>query len=442
MKYLSTYQGLLMFGLIYLTACSTPSLNVDTVTPVFSHPTTPNNEEHGETNQTSGSRLSITVTASPIIMTPDESITVPPDLKLQKECPAMVLPQTLPLWSNGSILFSSDSPGIWAIPTNSLTPTLVYDQASWAILSDDGTKLLRFEQNELGSVEGYSIIYDIINEEEIRTPRQANWFILWDWLPDGRLKYLISQERTFGFGEKRQFALVDPLTGESESFLEELALPGYQFYEEPFYTGVASVDPTGKFVLYTIKGEQGTADVALLERETGRLIWQQEGVLGTHGYPYPEPVWRSINHYVLFSMPVSNGSESFYKIFSLSYDGQLEHLPPQPFPLLDQDWQLNYLNRSPDGRYINYGLSLLNGEQSNFIVDTITHQVGEVCDLGVNFLNGEWISENHFLYLVKREDGGKALRVLDVPTWTAQEIITTNPESALAIIGWTPIEFP
>lgn len=442
MKYLSTYQGLLMFGLIYLTACSTPSLNVDTVTPVFSRPTTPNNEEHGETNQTSGSSLSITVTASPIIMTPDESLTVPPDLKLQKECPAMVLPQTLPLWSNGSLLFSSESPGIWAISANSLTPTLVYDQASWAILSDDGTKLLRFEQNELGSVEGYSIIYDLINKEEIRTPRQANWFILWDWLQDGRLKYLISQERTFGFGEKRQFALVDPLTGESESFLEELALPGYQFYEEPFYTGIASVDPTGKFVLYTVKGEQGTADVALLERETGRLIWQQEGVLGTHGYPYPEPVWRSINHYVLFSMPVSNGSESFYKIFSLSYEGQLEHLPPQPFPLLDQNWQLNYLSRSPDGRYINYGLLLLNGEQSNFIVDTITYQVGEVCDLDVNFLNGEWISENQFLYLVKREDGGKALRVLDVPTWTAQEIITTNPESALAIIGWTPIEFP
>lgn len=362
-----------------------------------------------------------------------------PSWKLRSECPSLTDLDSMPLWSQGSILFKGEELGIWAIPASNPMPMLAYNQDSWVILSDDGTKLLRFEQNELGSVEGFSVLYDLISQEEIRTRRLANWFVLWDWLPDGRLKYLVERERTFGFGELREFALVNPITGESETVVEELDLPGYQFYEEPFYTGIASVDPTGQLVLYTVQGERGTADVALLNRQAGVFIWQQEGVLGTHGYPHPEPEWAADGSSVLFSMRVSEESLSFYKLFILDRSGQVEKLPLQPFPLLDQDWQLGDLSRSPNEQYIYYNVWQSGGKGPAFIVDTNSIEVGEVCGSGTTFLDGEWLSEGHFLYRV-RQDGGYSLRVLDVANWTAQELAKAGPDAVIFSIGWTPVE--
>lgn len=427
MKYLKTYTWFFILITVYLSSCSSSLPETAPKLTATEPPPTSAIEALQDTP-------AITTTAVPDTIPSSVS-----DITATRKCPMVIPIGTSPLWSKGSVLFQRDTSGIWAISAKDTTPVLVHED-SWLILSDDGTSLMRFEQDELGSIEGDLIIYDLISGEEIRTRRQADWFILWDWLSDGRIKFLVSLERTFSVGEKREFALVNPNTDQYEIIVEYLDLPGYQFYEEPFYTGIASKDPSDQFVLYTMQGEQGTADVILRDRQTDSIIWRQEGTLGTHGYPHPVPKWSGDR--ILFSMHVSEANNEFYKIFSLTIDGQLEQLPPQPFPLLDQDWQLGYLDRSPNERYIYYNVWQLNQEGPGFIVDTVTSETSEICDPSTTFLGGQWISESQFLYRIRKEDGRKSLRVLDIPSWTTQELVEVGLDSGLTDIGWTPVEFP
>jgi hypothetical protein len=76
-----------------------------------------------------------------------------------------------------------------------------------------------------------------------------------------------------------------------------------------------------------------------------------------------------------------------------------------------------------------------------FIIDTETSEVGEICDPGTTFLEGEWMPDNYFVYRVMQQDGGQSLRVLDVAHWTMQVLAESDPETGFAIFGWTPVEF-
>ena len=71
------------------------------------------------------------------------------------------------------------------------------------------------------------------------------------------------------------------------------------------------------------------------------------------------------------------------------------------------------------------------------IVDLVTLEAREMCDPGTTFVDGEWISENQFVYRVAM-DGMMSLRLLDVPSWTTQNLVDSEPDE----LSWTYIENP
>lgn len=449
MRPLTTYKYFLVVLFFFFSACSSQS--------------TTNNSELIESRSAPPSETTLVPTTIIPTITADLNETLQPmstnesEIVLRNECPVSAKSDASPLWSSGSILFASgqvdnsfhvlfgaEHANILAVSANGPDLKLAYEipagQGFRVIISDDGTKLLRFEQPDPESLEKYPVIYDLVSQEE-KHGIQTSSLNVYDWLPDGRVKYLVDFERIFGVEERYEFLTIDPMTQNSEMTVEELELPGYQFYEEPFYTGIASIDPTSQLVLYTLISDQGTADVALRNRETESIIWQQRGVFSTHGYPYPNPDWDVNGSRVLFSMPVSEAGHDYFKFFSLTRDGQVEQLPSQPFPFADEQ-PVRELSRSPSGRYIFYSLRQSPVTGSGFIVDTLTSRIGEICDPETTFLDGEWVTENQFVYRVLLEEGGQSLRVLDIPTWTMQELANSSANTGFAIFGWTPIEFP
>ncbi len=367
------------------------------------------------------------------------------ETSILSNCPSLLLLNDRPILSKGSILFNGDKPGIWAIPAHSSTPVLVYEPTSWAVLSDDGKKILYFEQkevgSEVGSVEGYSIIYDLINKDEVTTLRQADWYDLWDWLPEGQIKYLISLERNLNEGEKRKYALVDLNTEQVQIFEDVIDLPGYQYFEEPFYVGLASTDPKERFVLYSSSNDQGGTSVVLKDRFSGAIIWQHDGIGETPANVFPKPKWSNDGAQVLFSMPVSETVGEFDRIFRLTTDGDVEPLPAQPYPLLDENWPIGHLEPSPNDKYIHYSVWQSNWMGPGFIIDTINDTIAEICAPKSTFVNGRWISEEQFVYVMQLENGKQSLRILDTQTWRTQVLIETISDKEIAIFGWTPVEF-
>lgn len=371
----------------------------------------------------------------------------------------LIDPHQQPLWPNGSILFESDD-SVWAISTNSLTPQRVFSIESKEgffepYIENGASKLLITDF--LRAEGNFYIVYDLVNQSQINIPiESAAPPIPLDgqhvtWLPDNRAKFLINLERIDGVGEIRTFQIVDLTTRQIETVTEELNLPGYGFYRNAMYFGFASVDPTNQVILYTTMGESDSSGLTLILRqlESGNLLWKQESAFWAT-WPIPDVHWDKDGSRFLFSSEL-NGYAQPFGFLSVQSTGEIELLPPQPFPLTDQWYQINSISRSPEGRFIYYHLGALPAQGfetgPGIIIDTVTLQAGIICeantDAGSEFYGGKWISENLFLYRVKTNDSYMSLRLLDVSTWGTQ-ILTdiVAKEFYDNAYGWTPVVLP
>lgn len=382
--------------------------------------------------------------------TPPAETPIPQPPTQLRDCPTVLPADAPPLLSGGSLLYitgQTDETNLYffamkehsdvlAFSADSLIPAPIYTIPSNLIrvtISPDGTKLLRFESAEERPDDYlyHAVVFDLITKEEIYSD-QPQPYISGNWLPDGRIESesFMSLERQMGVGEHHEFFVLDMTTQVTETISLDLDLPHYDYFEEPFY-GIASVDPSGQRVLYTIGGY----DVVLRDLISGTNIWYYEGVYGL--YPFPE--WSNDGEKVLFSIPIEENNQHYYKIFRLTREGKEESLPLQPYPGLNEE-EVRYLNFPLDEQYIHYALQESFMKGAGFILDVSNTWIGEICSGQGEFIEGEWVAEDQFVYTVLLEGGGQSLHLLDVPTWTSQTLAEVPPGEGFVVYGWTPLE--
>ncbi len=378
---------------------------------------------------------------------------------LINQCPKTIDTSENKLWAEGSILFSTgqltdghadafkpQEPGIWMISANQMEPKLAYEipdsSSSWALLSNDGNTLLYVDNGNpyLGEAlpQPKVTLYDLESQTEIWSINIPARALNYEWSVDGLIRFLIHEERLWEIGIRRTYFLIDPKTGQSQNQMQELSLPGFQFNNETRPHGYASISPSGEFALYSSTAESGV-DIRLLNIMTGETLWKQNA----QALPGPlQPEWAKDSGSVLFYFHDLIGEDSYVKILRLDTNGQLEELPSQPYPQLYPSTFIDLLTASPDKRYIIYKAGWQ--DPKGYAVDTATGQIREICEAGTTFVDGQWFTENLFVYRVLMEKDGElahSLRVLDVSSWNNQIIFEAEPGYGINIFGWTPIEF-
>lgn len=426
-----------------------PTATIEIVTDVPSPTVVPTSTSLPATpTVATGRETAVTPTTSPT-ETP-----IPQPATQMKGCPTVLPADVPPLLSSGSLLYitgQTDESNLFffvlkehsevlALSANSLAPVPVYTIPSSnpvrVSISPDGSKLLRFEwAEESGS---YVVVYDLISREEIYFDEPLPQFS-GNWLSETRIEQSMNwplprQEEAHHF----EFAFFDMDTKSTELLEFDLHLPNYLYYEEPAYEGIASIDPTRQLILYSVFGEGVTSDVVLRDITNEVDIWYQKGSFGV-GYLYPFPQWAEDGSKVVFSMPVTEDQLSYDRIFVLTRNGAEIKLPVQPYPGLDQTY-VRYLNFPSTQNYIHYALREFLMIGSGYIVDIHESWVGEICSGSGDFIQGQWVADDQFVYTVYLEGGGQSLHLLDVPTWTSQKLAQLPPGEGFVVYGWTPLE--
>lgn len=397
-------------------------------------------------------------------VTPTPTPVPAPEVTLKAGCPTLVDSSETAIWTQGSILFNwgrihdrfsadyvtIEQPGIWAISASGLTPVLFYEPAGAVRISPDGFTLLSLEVDSTDS--RYLVFHDLLSGDFARVPVPAEVYLP-SWLPDGRVSIGYLVEMKLGEGEVWEEFVIDPDSQAVERRLWDLHLPDYEFFEydaeRGIPTGFVAIDSTYQRILYTA-GDGRDHEVRLLDLETGKTLWQ--GSASSLENTVPE--WSADGRSVLFTIgePIPGTSFAWSKLISLTRDGIEEELPPQPFPGAES--YIANVSRSPDGRFIFYSLySYKTSRLHGYVVDTLTWEAGDVCDPdhelfgSVPYDNVEvnWLPEGQLVYRVLVEKDGQvahSLRVLDIPSWTAQVVFEADPGYGVNVFGWTPIEFP
>jgi len=237
---------------------------------------------------------------------------------------------------------------------------------------------------------------------------------------------------------------------------QELTLPDYAFYDgdidKGLFYGYRSLDPHEQVILYTAQNEGDTNfEVRLLDLQNGEILWRGE----TQHLNDTFPQWSVDGSKVLFNVSDPQG---WTKIISLTRDGQVEELPSQPFPFVEEG-QLSGYSRSPDGRYLFYtaaetDLQTFTFKIRAFVIDIATWQVSEICDPDGSFVSSIpsrgatddlWLPNGQFVYRVWHEDEGilcHSLHLLDIPSWTTYPLFEAEPGYGISILNWTQTEFP
>jgi hypothetical protein len=220
----------------------------------------------------------------------------------QPACPARLSPASLSLLHEGSILFSyqgvGTSSGIWAISAHNTVPTLVSESLSdyviGSVLSPDGVRLAYIDYTS----EPYMVIlYDLRTGQSINIPKQEDWRVIREWLPDGRLKILTDLEEVEMVGIKYQYDIFDPVTESTVEITEVYELPEFQFIPHRWWSGFASIDPSRALVLYTAYVNNLT-DIVLRDASTNEDIWRFTGSYFMSNLPIAS--WSSDGRMVAF----------------------------------------------------------------------------------------------------------------------------------------------
>ena len=327
-------------------------------------------------------------------------------------------------------------------------------------ISLDGKILLNTIRNAETSIQE-AIFYNMYSGEEIHMPL-PNKYRFQGWLPDGRVKYGNVVERKEDTGEIRETLTLDPITQQTEESVNDLVLSDFAFNDseiEQFglFYGYEAIDPMEQLILYSAQSEnEGDYEIRLHDLQTGKTIWYHESKHLSSSVPQ----WSMNSDRVLFnaSIPIANSHDVWWKIISLTRDGQAEELPSQPFPIITKG-ELNHYSRSLDGRYLFYTALVIDVKNIStinraFIVDTISGEVGEICDPDSTFIasvpassdvEGYWLPNGQFLYRTLIDIDGQpthSLRILDIPSWTSQVVFEPESGQGVNIFGWTPFESP
>lgn len=442
-----------------MSACM-PSINIQTITATPSHDLFVDENESTKTSLDLDTPLlttptAITVNTETNVIALDVTNIPQPMTNMQmEECPKIILDEELIASLEGSILFGTgllksnyadpftpQKPGIWAISANKLESQLVdvlsETSSSWAYLADDENILLYIDRSKEDTSQSKAIFYDLRNKEELWQTDGPSIILNVEWLANGRVKLLVHEERIWETGIRREYLLLDPKMKQAETLIEEISLPGYQFNEEVEPHGYASINPSGDFALYSANADVGV-DIRLLNLVTGEIVWSQN----SRALPGPiQPSWTKDGNYVLFYIYDLVGEDVYVKILRLGIDGQLEDLPDQPYPQLNPSTFVDFLASSPDQRYIIYRAGWQN--PAGFVVDTLNSQIGEICEPDTTFIDGQWIANDLFLYRVminKDDQATHVLRILDLASWTTQNIFETETGYGINVFGWTSIE--
>lgn len=407
-------------------------------------------------------------TPTPIVIlspTPETA----PSVVLRAECPTLIVSNSR-LWSYGSILFSrgtiwsnaqpydvAEQPGVWVVSVNSKVPSLIFEANSNGWISPDGSLFMSTER-DTDSMTLEAVFKNLTNHKEYRLMIPYN-FRFQEWLPDGRARFLSEVEQLPGASVRLEILIVDANRQTSESVTKEIELPGLAFNDSEVETfglfyGYYALDPTGQLILYSAqKDGLNGYEIRLLNLETGEVIWRQDSLYLSSS----SPQWSIDGGRVLFdvSVPINDSRNSWSKIISLNRNGEVEELPPQPFPFTGQG-ELNGYSRSPGGRYILYitietHVQTFTARNHAFIVDTLTREVGEICLPEATFVapipagtrpEVYWLSKDQVVYrlMTEREEQlTHSLYILNVPTWEAQLVFESEPGYGVNILGWTPL---
>lgn len=252
-----------------------------------------------------------------------------------------------------------------------------------------------------------------------------------------------------------QLLNIDVKTQEVITLTQELTLPDYAYYDgdtdKGLFYGYHSLDPHEQVILYTAQNEGDTNfEVRLLDLQNGEILWRGETQLLSDTFPQ----WSADGSKVLFDVSDPQG---WTKIISLTRDGQVEELPSQPFPFVEEG-QLSGYSRSPDGRYLFYtaaepDLQTFTFKIRAFVLDIATWQVSEICDPEGSFVlsipsrgatDDLWLPSSQFVYRVWHENEGilwHSLHLLDIPSWTTYPLFEAEPGYGISIVNWTQTEF-
>lgn len=236
---------------------------------------------------------------------------------------------------------------------------------------------------------------------------------------------------------------------------QELTLPDYAFYDgdidKGLFYGYHSLDPHEQIILYTAQNEGDTSfEVRLLNIQTGKILWRMETQYLSDTFPQ----WSVDGSHVLFDVTTPEGSA---RVISLTRDGQVEELPPQPFPFVEEG-QLSGYSRSPDGRYLFYtaaetDLQTFTFKIRAFVIDIATWHVSEICDPDGSFVSSIpsrgatddlWLPNGQFVYRIWHKNDEvlwHSLHLLDIPSWTAYSLFEAESGYGISILNWTQTEF-
>lgn len=169
-------------------------------------------------------------------------------------------------------------------------------------------------------------------------------------------------------------------------------------------------------------------------------IWYQKGSFGV-GYLYPFPQWGAEDgSKVVFSMPVTEDQLSYDRIFVLTRNGAEIKLPVSTLPWIRPNVCTLFLNFPSTQNYIHYALREFLMIGSGYIVGYHESWVGEICSGSGDFIQGQRVADDQFVYTVYLEGGGQSLHLLDAPTWTSQKLAQLPPGEGFVVYGWTPLE--
>ena len=247
---------------------------------------------------------------------------------------------------------------------------------------------------------------------------------------------------------------IDVKTQEVTTDTQELSLPDYAFYDgdidKGLFYGYRSLNPHEQIILYTAQNEGATNfEVRLLDLQNGEILWRGE----TQHLSDTFPQWSANGSKVLFDVSDPQG---WTKIISLTRDGQVEELPSQPFPFVEEG-QLSGYSRSPDGRYLFYtaaetDLQTFTFKIRAFVIDIATWHVSEICDPDGSFVSSIpsrgatddlWLPNGQFVYRIWHENDEvlwHSLHLLDIPSWTTYPLFEAEPGYGISILNWTQTE--
>ena len=295
----------------------------------------------------------------------------------QPICPTRLPPGSITLLHEGSIIFSYSgvgaSSGVWAISTNNSIPTLVSNSLSdylfGAVLSSDGTSLAYIDYQVNPNM---LILYDLRTGQLINTPKQEDWRIIKDWLPNGRLKILTDLEIIEMVGMKYWYDLFDPVTAATEEITEVYELPEFQFIPNRWWDGYASIDPLGALVLYTANINHMT-DIVLIDVNANEEIWRYIGSSFMGNIPIAS--WSSDSRMVTFV--IADDANAHNNIMNL----QIESLDLTE--IASAGGVVRRLSWSSDNRYLHYSIFTHNwNEGPGYLVDANTLTQQELCATG------------------------------------------------------------